>query len=192
MEPAPVVSAPVPSFSWTGPYVGIQGGYAWQKASNAKPDGWMVGGYAGVNYQLGEGSGAIIGLETDLNYADIDGKRPNGAGGRTKVSQNWNGATRARVGFAFDRFLAYGAAGVAYGERDLKRTPGGSDSKTAVGYTVGGGVEYAVTDNVALRTEYRYTDYGKDKLNLGRFSTKSSLDEHRVMGGVAVKFDSPF
>ncbi|WP_020177808.1 outer membrane protein [Methylopila sp. M107] len=192
MEPAPVVSAPVPSFSWTGPYIGVQGGYNWQRASNAKVDGWSVGGYAGYNYQFGEGSGAVIGIETDINYANIDGRRGNGAGARTKVSQDWNGATRARLGYAFDRFLAYGAAGVAYGDRELKRTPGGRDSKTAVGWTVGGGLEYAVTDNVALRGEYRYTDYGKDKFNLGNFSTKGSATEHRVMGGVAVKFDSPF
>lgn len=192
MEPAPTVAAPVPSFSWTGPYIGVQSGYAWQRASNMKPDGWMIGGFAGYNWQLGEGSGAVVGIETDINYADIDGKRPNGAGGRTKVSQDWNGATRARLGYAFDRFLVYGAAGIAYGDRELKRRPGGTDSKTAVGWTVGGGVEYAVTENVALRGEYRYTDYGKDKFNLGRFSTKSSATEHRVMGGVAVKFNSPF
>lgn len=189
-EPAPAVVA-VPSFTWTGPYVGIQGGYAWQRSSNIRPTGWMLGGYLGVNYQVGQGSGAIFGLETDINYADIDDSRTRG-GVKTKVSQDWNGATRARLGFAFDRFLAYGAAGIAYGDRELKRRPGGSDSKTAVGWTVGGGVEVAVADNVALRTEYRYTDYGKDKFNLGRFSTKSSATEHRVMGGVAWKFNSPF
>ena len=193
VEPAPAaVAAPVPSFSWTGPYIGLQSGYGWQRSSNLKPDGWMIGGYLGVNYQIGEGAGTIIGLETDLNYADVNGKRPNGAGGRTRVSQVWNGATRARLGFAFDRFLAYGAAGIAYGDRELQRSPGGKDSKTAIGWTVGGGVEVAATENVALRAEYRYTDYGKDKFDLGRFSTKSSATEHRVMGGVAFKFDSPF
>lgn len=191
-EPAPAVV--VPSFSWTGPYVGIQGGYAWQRAADTNADGWMIGGYLGANYQFGLISGAIVGIETDLNYADIDGRRgnPPRVGGRARVSQDWNGATRARLGFAYDRFLVYGAAGVAYGDREFKRFPGGKDSKTALGWTVGGGVEVAVADNVALRTEYRYTDYGTDKFKLNNFTTKSSATEHRVMGGVAWKFNSPF
>lgn len=186
-EPAPVVAAPVPSFSWSGPYVGIQGGYAWQRAANSRPDGWMVGAYLGYNVQL-DNSPVVFGVETDFNFADIDSNRP-ARGGRLKQQSDWNGATRARLGYAFDRFLVYGAAGVAYADREVKRPNGlGKGDKTAVGWTVGGGAEYAVTDNVAARAEYRYTDYGKDSIA----GARSSATEHRVMGGVAVKFNSPF
>jgi len=188
-EPAPAVIAPA-AFSWTGPYIGVHAGYGWGNAAKASPDGWMIGGYLGYNYQF-DGSPVVIGIETDINYANIDDKR-NSRGGRTKVSTDWNGATRARIGYAFDRFLVYGAGGLAYADREFKRTPGDKDSKTAVGWTVGGGVEYAASDNVSVRAEYRYTDYGKDTFKLANSRPKSSYDEHRVMVGVAYKFDSPF
>ena len=187
-EPAPAVVAPVPSFSWSGPYIGAQVGYGWGRASNTSNDGWMVGGYLGYNVQL-DGSPVVFGVETDLNWSNVDGNRgARGRAGRTRLSSDWNGATRGRIGYAFDRFLVYGAAGIAYADREL-RSPGfGKDNKTAVGWTVGGGVEAAVTDNVVARAEYRYTDYGSDRFN----GLKSSATEHRIMGGIAVKFDSPF
>lgn len=177
-EPAPAVTA-VPSFTWTGPYVGVQAGYSWGDTNigRNKPKGGVVGGYAGYNVQL-DNSPAVFGVETDFNYADIDDRKSG-----VKTETKWNGATRARVGYAFDRFLAYGAGGLAYARREIKI--GGNDTKTAVGYTVGGGVEYAATDNVIARVDYRYADYGKDNF---RNAGKTGYDEHRVMGGVAYKF----
>lgn len=187
-EPAPAVAA-VPSFTWSGPYIGVQAGYAWGRASNMKNDGAMVGGYLGYNVQL-DNSPIVFGVETDLNYSDADGKKSR-RGFRTTLNSDYNGAVRGRVGYAFGRFLVYGAGGFAYADREFKRF-GDSDSKTAYGYTVGGGVEAAVTENVALRADYRYTDYGKDSFRVGGTTYKSSATEHRVMGGVAVKFNSPF
>ena len=83
-------------------------------------------------------------------------------------------------------------AGVAYENRSYDRNPGGKDSVNAVGWTVGGGVDVAVTDNVFVRGEYRYTDYGKDTFKLTNANYKSSATEHRLMAGVGVKFNSPF
>jgi outer membrane immunogenic protein len=188
-EPAPAIAAPVPSFSWTGPYIGAQAGYGWGRASDMKNNGWMVGGYLGYNVQL-DNSPVVFGIETDLNFADIDGDARR-RGFTTKLNSSWNGATRARVGYAFGRFLVYGAGGIAYADREFKRF-GDKDSKTAVGWTVGGGVESAVTDNVTVRAEYRYNDYGKDKFDVSGVSYKSGATEHRIMGGVAYKFNSPF
>lgn len=188
-EAAPAVAA-VPSFSWTGPYIGAQGGYGWGRASNMKKDGAMVGGFVGYNAQLGDGQGAVIGVETDLNYSWVDGDKSR-RGFRTKLDSEYNGAVRGRVGYAFGRFLAYGAGGFAYADREFRRF-GGKDSTTAYGYTVGGGLEAAVSENVTVRGEYRYNDYGKDKFNVGGVKYKSDYTEHRVMGGVAVKFNSPF
>ncbi|MFC3693301.1 outer membrane protein [Chenggangzhangella methanolivorans] len=178
-EPAPAVAAPVPSFTWTGPYLGVQAGYIWgdSNVGRIKPEGFTIGGYLGYNYQM-DGSPVVVGIETDFNWSDADDKA-----GRVKFDQRWNGATRARVGYAFDRFLVYGAGGVAYADTRV-RVGGAKDSKTNFGWTVGAGAEYAVTDNVSTRAEYRYTDYGSDKYNFG----KASQDEHRVMVGVAYKF----
>ncbi|GLK78715.1 outer membrane protein [Methylopila turkensis] len=183
-EPA-VAIAPVPSFTWTGPYIGVQAGYGWGSAARTDKDGFTVGGYAGYNYQF-DNSPVVIGIETDFNYSDADGSRR-----RARTASDWNGATRARVGYAFDRFLVYGAAGVAYADRELRVRGLGRDTKTAVGWTVGGGLEYAAAENVSVRAEYRYNDYGKDRFSIGN-GIRSEYTEHRVMGGVAYKFNSPF
>lgn len=183
-EPAPAVAAPVPSFSWTGAYVGVQAGYAWGDTNlgGVKPKGYVVGGYAGYNFQL-DNSPVVVGVETDFNYADIDDRS-----GGAKSSSDWTGATRGRVGYAFDHFLVYGAGGVAYADREVRVAGVGKDSKTAIGWTAGGGLEYAATDNVLVRAEYRYTDLGSDKFKFGGATTKSDYTEHRVLAGVAYKF----
>ncbi|PZQ11557.1 MAG: hypothetical protein DI565_17605 [Ancylobacter novellus] len=172
-EAAPAIVA-VPSFSWTGAYLGVQAGYGWDKLAGRSLDGALVGGYGGFNYQF-DNSPVVIGVETDLNWSDQD-KRLNGA----KADVKWAGATRGRVGFAFDRFMVYGAAGVAYSKVKVSAPRAGSASRTFTGWTAGGGVEYAFTDNVLGRVEYRYADYGR--------KSGAKLTENRVMAGVAYKF----
>jgi outer membrane immunogenic protein len=187
-EPAAAIAAPA-GFTWSGAYIGAQTGYSWGRASDTKYNGWQVGGYLGYNYQF-DNSPVVVGLETDFNWTNTDGKRSHNGFG-TKVDSDWTGATRARIGYSFGRVMVYGAGGVAYQDRSFKRF-GDSDSKTAVGWTAGGGVEAAVTENVALRAEYRHDDFGKDKFNVGGSSRKSSYSDDRVLVGAAVKFNSPF
>lgn len=195
---------PVPSFTWTGAYVGVQAGYGRGKSKfnapqiglgvNAKPKGFMVGGYAGYNYQF-EGSPLVVGVETDFNYADIDDRKDFIFGlVQTKTRTRWTGATRVRVGYAAGRTLFYAAGGVAYAKREVRASVplanfSVKDSKTSVGWTIGAGVEHAITDNVIARVEYRYTDYGKDKFDLVGLKVRGgSNHEHRVMAGLAFKF----
>ena len=183
-EAAPAYAAPAPS-SWTGAYIGAQAGYSWGQANNrgvanTSPDGGVVGGYAGYDHQF-DGSPAVIGVDTDLNYNGNHDRR-SGVGN----DLNWSGATRGKIGVAGERVMVYGAAGVAYGEHKVRAA--GADDKTAIGYTVGGGVEARVADNVTARAEYRYNDYGKDRFTPGVGKVKSDLTENRVMGGVAYKF----
>lgn len=185
-EPAPAAMAPAPS-NRTGGYVGGQAGYSWGRANNnrvanTRPDGGLVGAYAGYDYQF-DGSPVVVGVDTDLNYnANKD------SNGRARNDLNWSGATRGKLGYGGDRVMVYGAAGIAYGEHKV-RAAGGSDDKTAVGYTVGGGVETMLTENVTARAEYRYNDYGSDRFKTGVGSVKSDLTENRVTGGVALKFN---
>ncbi|GAA5098373.1 outer membrane protein [Bartonella acomydis] len=114
--------------------------------------------------------------------------------------QNWVGATRIRIGFAADRFMPYVAGGIAYGQFhdtvsiSVKREDGGvivsknlsDETKTMVGYTLGGGVDFAMLDNVILRAEYRYSDFGKKKFVEERLEIKYKTNDFRV--GVAYKF----
>ncbi|MFD1332602.1 outer membrane protein [Methylopila musalis] len=194
--PASEYAAPAAPSTWTGAYVGAQAGYGWAKSKNrglpgTKPSGAIVGGYAGYNHQF-DGSPVVIGAETDVNYND-GSDRHSFAGGRIRNEQQWSGATRARVGYAFDNILPYAAAGVAYSGQRVNGAvngTGGHDSKTAVGYTVGAGVEGQVAENITARVEYRYSDYGSDRYKIGANRVKSETTESRVLGGVAYKFNS--
>ncbi|WP_343358328.1 outer membrane protein [Bartonella schoenbuchensis] len=123
--------------------------------------------------------------------------------GATKVysstlKQKWSGATRVRIGFAFDRIVPYIAGGVAYTQlqntfsRSIEMesheitSSSLSDTKMMVGYTLGGGVDFAMADNVILRAEYRYSDFGKQKFAKDKLELDYQTNDFRV--GVAYKF----
>ncbi|MDD9330735.1 MAG: outer membrane beta-barrel protein, partial [Bartonella sp.] len=60
------------------------------------------------------------------------------------------------------------------------------DKKILVGYRVGAGVDFAMTDNVMLRAEYHYSDFGKKKFYRDQFEVNYKSNNFRV--GVAYKF----
>lgn len=175
------VKAPPPSpiFSWTGFYVGAEVGYAWGRDTTAefltgtntftglrwdyKPKGVLGGVFAGYNYQTGP---MVFGLETDVGLADVKGgfnDPPLGGAGDTKI--DWQGSLRGRLGFAADKVLFYGTGGLAYANishtyRNLVAGSAETTSGFRTGWTVGAGLEMAVTHNFLLRAEYRYSDLG--------------------------------
>jgi outer membrane immunogenic protein len=186
VAPAPFVQ-PVPVFNWTGFYVGLNGGYAFDggksqitgspaflglaPAGNLKTigDGFTIGATVGYNYQI---NNFVAGLEADLNYIDV-GKSVSQtiSGVTTVVSQDptYLGTVRGRLGVTFDRLLVYGTGGLAFGNQDAATTvstgagqfwSGGKDD-IKFGWTLGAGVEYAVTNNLSAKIEYLYYDLGK-------------------------------
>ncbi|OPB31129.1 outer membrane protein [Bartonella sp. AR 15-3] len=124
------------------------------------------------------------------------------------LKEKWAGATRVRIGFAADRIMPYVAGGVAYtqlqdtletsvsqGKMPVQRndetetssqTNTVDESKTMIGYTLAAGVDFAMTDNVMLRAEYRYSDFGKKKLHNDKLEVSYKANDFRV--GVAYKF----
>ncbi len=92
-----------------------------------------------------------------------------------------NGSVRGRIGYDFNPFMLYGTAGLAIGQNKLEDATS-SESKTAVGYTVGAGAETFITNNVTARIEYRYTDYGRKDFNLDSGSFSRGYDENSVKG----------
>lgn len=198
----PVVSAP--AFSWDGFYAGGQIGGSWGRSKGhawnatdsdtmkAKPDGFIGGLYAGYNFDAG--NNIILGADTDFVWGDVKGTDSKD-GVKYRVKQKWVGSTRLRAGYAVDRFLPYIAGGVAYGKVDSSvRNDAGvtafSKDKTRAGWTLGAGVDYAMTDNVLLRMEYRYTDFGKKTYYISNADTNARIkynsNDFRV--GVAYKF----
>lgn len=188
-----------PGFTWTGGYIGGQVGYAWGDGhaddilgdyTDPDPDGFLGGVYIGYNQQLS--NNIVIGGELDVAYADVDGTADVLSGGVPAGAQftqelKWSGAARVRLGYAVDRFLPYIAGGVAFGKIEGGNS-GNTDefSDTYTGWTLGAGTEYAFTDNLIGRVEYRYTDFGEESFQSGVVNQDLSTNEVRL--GIAYKF----
>ncbi|MBB5700242.1 outer membrane immunogenic protein [Ochrobactrum daejeonense] len=200
-EPEPIA---MPSFSWGGGYIGGQIGWGWGRGkldgdgdsySEFKPNGFIGGVYAGYNFDMG--NGVILGIDGNFDYDDLKESHDYFSSGlpvQTSLESKleWSGAVRARAGYAIDRFMPYIAGGVAFGHVKNSVTIGGStsysDSQTLTGWTAGAGIDYAATDNITLRFEYRYTDFGNKDFGVDDFSTRGSFKTNDIRLGVAYKF----
>jgi outer membrane protein OmpA-like peptidoglycan-associated protein len=193
---------------------GGQIGYNWQFPSN-----WLLGGE--IDFK-GDGSSrtTTVGLAPLSPFAPL----PNNfvAGDKFRASSSWNGSARLRLGYAYGPVLPYITGGVAFADAKLQSNfipafiggtavPGSSasDSTTLIGWTVGMGLEYALSPSWSLGAEYRYADYGSDTVNLGRVATavggtaaapviatapvsgKIGLDEHSFMVKLNYHFNAP-
>ena len=190
----------VPAFTWTGFYVGANAGYAWGQIDSSNfgivnpfsdPDGFVGGGQIGYNYQIGQW---VVGLEADFQGADLKSTARNLAGTVTASNEiNWFGTVRGRVGYAFDRFLPYVTGGFAYGNVKNKVTAPTftfSDDNTQYGWTVGGGLEYAFTNNLTAKVEYLYVNLDKESFTVpgGTFTSNVETKFSVVRAGLNYKF----
>ncbi|HZP76525.1 MAG TPA: outer membrane protein [Pseudolabrys sp.] len=171
--PAPVYALPAP-YNWSGFYLGINGGFAGGRSSwndpaaggdsgNFRLRGGMLGGQFGYNWQMGRW---VLGLESDADWLGVKGGATSAGGvcgadggGQCQVQQNWAGTTRARIGYAFDRFLPYITGGAAYGDVQANQLNGSSE-KLRAGWAAGAGVEYGITKNVTAKMEFMHLDLG--------------------------------
>jgi outer membrane immunogenic protein len=135
----------VPGATWTGFYVGVNGGYGWSSKdardirifnpngtlNPAGPyrygldeEGAFGGGQAGYNYQLGR---LVLGFEADVQASDIIGKSKTSFASQLPLAAaydyaaskeaDWFGTARARLGWLpSDSTLIYATGGVAFGK----------------------------------------------------------------------------
>ena len=104
------VNQPLNAYSWAGPYLGGNIGYAWGSVDNnpTRPSGFAGGVQGGYNWQNGP---LVFGLE-----ADIQASGANDTFAPWKFSNPWFGTVRGRVGYAVNNVLFYGTGGLAFGE----------------------------------------------------------------------------
>jgi outer membrane immunogenic protein len=145
------VNQPLNAYSWAGPYLGGNLGYAWGDVTNnpTKPNGFAGGVQGGYNWQNGA---LVYGLEADIqaNGAD-DTFAP------WKFSNPWFGTVRGRIGYSFNNVLFYGTGGLAYGAL-RGETFGLSETRTSAGWTAGVGAEFGFAPNWSAKVEYLYVD----------------------------------
>jgi len=190
----PKAPAFVPTYSWTGFYFGINGGGAfgsssWDRTGSRNISGGLIGSTLGYNYQIGQ---TVVGVEGDIDWADINGSSTNACPAGCKTSDTWLSTVRGRLGYAADRFMPFVTGGAAFGNIRAS-TPGfpqtGADR---AGWTVGGGLEAALAANWTAKVEYLYVDLGSFNcgLNCGAGLTTDNVSFHTnlLRAGVNYKF----
>ena len=153
------VNQPLNAFSWAGPYLGGNLGYAWGSVQNSptKPDGVFGGVQAGYNWQNGP---LVFGLEGDIQASAADDTFAP-----WKFSNPWFGTARGRLGYAFNNILVYGTGGLAFGSLRAE-TFGLSESHTNAGWTLGLGAEFGIYQNWTAKVEYLYVDLSSSNFSI--------------------------
>jgi outer membrane immunogenic protein len=188
--PSPAYAAPL--FTWTGFYVGLNGGGAfgsstWDTAGSITTSGGLVGGTVGYNYQINH---FVVGAEADIDWAGISGTTTTAAcPAGCKTSDSWLSTIRGRVGYAADRFLPYFTGGAALGNIDATTGPLTTSASNA-GWTVGAGLEFAFTPSWSAKAEYLYVNLGKFNcgFNCGGLTDNVSFSANIVRGGINYRF----
>ena len=210
-DPAVVTPTPAPVTDWSGLYGGLSVGYALGSASHSysngaptddsDPKGFLLGGFLGYAVQSGK---VVWGGEVDMDFSDYSGSFVNNTGSTSQgvIDGNWQGSVRGMVGIAGDLgsrpALYYATAGWAVGGFDFLGgpstpvPPGGGYSEQMDGWTGGIGVDARMSDNTALRVEYRYTDFGTARGTLaptfGGVTMPVDVTQHALRVGVRTQF----
>jgi outer membrane immunogenic protein len=142
--------------------------------------GAIGGAHIGYNYQIGQW---VLGAEgsVDLTSSRSAVSFPSAFGYSSLTAStpsNVQGSIRGRLGYAFDRALIYATGGVTVADNTTSYQLIGNQAGNGginggslffdsnyftnfpVGWTAGGGIDYAINDHRSVRGEYRYTSFG--------------------------------
>jgi outer membrane immunogenic protein len=179
---------PPPAYTWNGCYVGASAGTSSGNSqhfrnSDGAPitesfdlSGFIGGGQLGCNWQWGAW---VFGIEGDGSAVNKSGQgielqpipRPNTLW-ISETQERWFVTARGRLGLTNfwwfgDKTLLYVTGGGAWAKIDasewLTTTPqstGHQESNTRSGWTVGGGIEYALGYGWSVKSEFLYADFG--------------------------------
>lgn len=216
---------PVMSYMWQGAYIGLYAGgatgaddvttgvpvtgagaplFVSAPASYKLGSGFVGGFTSGYNWQLSPNW--VVGYESEKGYLSLTGATTYAGSAATtartsigSVYSAWTG----RIGYAFDRSLIYakGGAVLANFETGATNPTAGAHldttgRKSALGYAVGGGWEYALDPKWSLKAEYLYLGFDKNITTTGnatpgvqQFTTTNLSGIHTGKVGVNYKFD---
>ena len=201
VAPRPYADA-LGNVNWGGGYGGLFGGYGSVDTKtrsgtfgNTKvdSDGGIGGLYAGSNFMFFNNK-VMLGFEGATAFSDITGKGTEPVfGDRTSYREYVNADIRGRVGYAFGNILPFAAAGVVFTRNEQRDPVTGSElGRIPVdNWTVGGGIDYRISQRVSLRGEYLYEKNFTNKLvNLnGCADCKQDRDSNVVRFGAAYHFE---
>ncbi len=183
-------------------FLGIGDNEFFGQTGSAVPRGPQPAGTFGISAPTGLGTGNVA-------FFNLPQER------------DFFGTARGRLGVAYDRVLVYATGGLAWGATDdenrnipaaafftsptarsrAQRLANGSESESSdIGWTVGGGVEYAFTRNLTARVEGLYVKIGEEGSNIVGVTNRGQAIRQTggdatgefglVRGGVNFRFDS--
>ncbi|MFO1091505.1 MAG: outer membrane beta-barrel protein [Hyphomicrobiales bacterium] len=172
------------------------------------PSGVLGGIYGGANYQFG---GVVLGFDADYTWAGMSGDNvklgfsdssttppTTGKYATANVDVNWLAHVRGRLGYGFDRFMIYAAGGLAIAGYDASFDGNlptnfignfGNAGDSITGWTVGGGIDWALTDNIIVRAEYLYDQFDNADFGSYRITDTASTPPNAFVGGASASGD---
>ena len=186
--------------NWSGGYGGVLGGYGDVTArtrsaafgtTRASASGGLGGIYAGSNFMFGR---FMLGFDGSTSLADMTGT------GREPLNRDplrYRGYIQAdirgRAGYAFGNFLPFVAAGVAFARSEQidTRTRSELGRVPTDALTVGGGLDYRLSQRVSLRLEdlYEFKSNTKSVPLNGCADCRQTRDGNIVRAGLAYHFE---
>jgi len=187
----------VPAYNWTGFFVGGAvgaGAGIYEQSSDFGFDTNGIGG-EGIFGELSVGydhdfGNWVAGVLLDGRYSGISGEI--GADGFTQsFDSDYGFDVLARAGVKLsETTLAYALAGYSWQHFEIDVPPVDPDFSgfdwSSGGFSVGGGLETAVTENVSFNLEYRYSQYEDEDFGEGGDVEPSF---HTVRIGTKYKFN---
>jgi outer membrane immunogenic protein len=176
-------------FNWTGFYVGAHVGAGqlvsdWNFPFPCTPCSFfggrnfdsrlLGGGQVGFNYQTGSW---VWGIEGQFSWTTLHANNIDlfFADDRNHTKTDFAATLAARIGYAYDRWLAFGKAGGALAHNKYSETDVtgffctcvlDTASENRLGWMVGGGLEYAFARNWSMKLEYDYMNFGNHRVTL--------------------------
>jgi outer membrane immunogenic protein len=170
--------SPPAAYSWSGCYIGVNGGGArsenfWEPVGGVdlgttSPNGFFGGGQVGCDYQTGPW---VFGVEGQFDWVGAKNSAlAQSAAAATEMATKLKmfGTVEGRVGYAFNRVLPYVKGGLAgarfWQELDATTattiTPVLGGNENVLGIAGGAGFEVALLTNLSFMMEYNYIHLG--------------------------------
>jgi outer membrane immunogenic protein len=196
----PVYKAAPVVYNWTGAYIGASGGFAWGSTrwTNAvatttgdfDTDGGLLGLTLGYNWQA-RGSRYVFGIEGDISWADISGSTATSCGAATPCVSTiqWLSTIRGRLGYAHNNWMLFATGGLALAGVDYFGAGGVDANQVEVGWTVGAGIEAALSGRWTVKAEYLFVSLDRSDVFFAPTGIIANFnDNHIVRGGINYRF----
>ena len=146
------------ALDWSDFLLGINSGGGWRRSNwgvnntGFGVNGGQAGGMFGYNRQFGN---FVFGVEGDIDWSGLNGTGTSaGCPGGCSTSETWLSTVRGRIGYSFDRVMPYATGGLAVGDIRTSMPGFAGGTSTNAGWTLGGGVEFALPGNWSAKAEY--------------------------------------